>query len=135
MVIYILECPECGDHLKVSIGQAIYSDKLSWFRSCRCEQCGFSTEEDGFERDVELRNKILQSEGEFLLLVDNPENRSHALVESRQMLDITMSEVLQFRQIDSSCIASGTLVEMNWLCKRLKNNEIESHIISKEKSE
>lgn len=120
MTISIQECPKCGGKLKVSTGQSIQFGELVWFRSCRCESCNFATEEDGSERDDDIRNELLQTEGTSILQVDLPEDRSRALVETKQALGLGMSDIARLRQIDVGCVAAGTKVEMEWLRQRLE---------------
>lgn len=126
MTISIQECPTCGGKLKVSAGQAIRFGDLVWFRSCRCESCRFATEEDGSERDDDIRNHLLQAEGTSILYVDVPEDRSRALVETKQALGLEMSDIARLRQIDAGCVATGTKVEMEWLRQRLEAKGISS---------
>lgn len=56
-------CFECRGRMTITAGQVVCSGDLCWFRSYRCEDCGFALEEDGEGIDGEIHADLLKAEG------------------------------------------------------------------------
>lgn len=80
-----------------------------------------------------IRQKILQEEGEFEIVVENLKKQKQNVIKSlRQSLEISTTELYQkLKAISgkSGVIHKGTKVEMDWLASYLQSNGVESIII------
>lgn len=114
------ECFTCGGHMHVSAGQVASDARLRYFRSFRCESCGFQVEEDGSGIEPELHGLLLAKDGEFLLRVTLETD----VAQIRQLLEVDFQEVVALRTIHPQCVARGTKIEMEWLRQSLAALEI-----------
>jgi hypothetical protein len=63
-------CRDCGEEVKVRVGQFVFNKELLWHKSYACPHCKIQSEEDGIgtlpERE---RQAILAMEGTWSLIV------------------------------------------------------------------
>jgi ribosomal protein L7/L12 len=83
----------------------------------------------------EIRQKIIDEEGEWELIIDPAKlkNKAEALKVLRQALNLSIEEISKlFKNMPN--IISGTKIEIQWLRQLLSNKGIESSIERKVRS-
>lgn len=134
MVQIEYKCFECNNVIQANIYQSSIDWQLRWSSSYECPYCASINETDdiGFPPQA-IRQKIIDEEGEWQLRIDerSSSGKIKALKIIRQILNLSIKEASELIR-DYSKIAKGTKTEMNWLKKRLLENNIQSKVEKKE---
>ncbi len=83
----------CGGTEVFAFGQHLSGRELVWWGSTRCDACGSQTEFDDYgDLPDDLKQIMLQDEGEWELAVAPGENVVSAMKVVRERLDVSLSE-------------------------------------------
>ena len=109
-------CRKCGSHVDLSVNQIAVNGALRWGTSYRCGVCGNAVEVDGEgPPPAEIRQALLAIGGEWGLLLNDRAVATKALQILREMLSLSLSEVLAKKTLIPGVVARGTKVEMERL--------------------
>ncbi|MGL6337525.1 MAG: hypothetical protein ACRC80_00105 [Waterburya sp.] len=130
MVKVEYRCANCNKETKANIGQAIIDSQLKWYLSSICNHCYSAVEMDDFGiLSNEIRQQIINEEGEWKLIIDSAESKNKAKIIKilRQALNLSIQDASNFLKKFPD-ITSGTKVEMQWLGKLLFDENIKFSI-------
>ncbi len=123
-------CADCKKEMTANVGQSIIDLKLRWYLSCICKSCNTAIEMDdfGFPPD-EIRQKILNQEGEWKLKINSLElkNKAKIIKVLRYALNLSIKDTSKLLK-KFPYVANGTKVEMLWLKELLINQNIRASI-------
>ncbi|WP_252243961.1 MULTISPECIES: hypothetical protein [unclassified Clostridium] len=126
----ILKICSCGTTSLAEVGQSFINGKLRWYLSFRCPCCGKANEIDGMDDiPIEIRDAILQQEGEWGLVIEDSSKVSSVLKVLRRELNLSFNEIVRLKKSIPGIVLTGTKIEMERLREALSFNNINSSIL------
>lgn len=133
-MVKISKICSCGTTSLAEVGQSFISGRLKWYLSFRCPCCGKANEVDGMEDiPIEIRDAILQQEGEWGLVIEGSNKASSVLAILRRELNLSLNEIARLRKLIPGIVLTGTKTEMEKLKEVLSINNISTSILKLEK--
>lgn len=112
MAIIRTKC-DCGMPIEISVGDAIYDNKLRWYQSYRCNSCGKTLELDDFGKlPPEIESAIMGQEGSYELVLNDLNDRLKIIHLLKKMQYDNFSAFEQFKEKKSDVIIRGTKNEV-----------------------
>lgn len=125
MAEILLNCPKCGNKTTVRIGQVETSANLAWFRSWNCNNCGFTAEESGDEAPDDIREKLIEEGGTWILIIEKSLKKSSNLKLLKKALGLTIQDISRLQKDDSGKIIYGTKREIEFYQKQCREQGLE----------
>lgn len=123
----------CGATSLAETGQSFISGRLRWYLSFRCPCCGKANEVDGVDdTPIEIRDAILQQEGEWGLVIEDSNKASSVMAILRRELNLSLNEIARLRKSIPGIVLTGTKIEMERLKEILSFNNIPTSILKLE---
>lgn len=119
-VVLTSDCSSCSFPNEVRAGQSIHDDRIVWWKSYKCVNCGSRFEEDGKDQTPdEIRNAIFKNDGHWSFVLDDQPEESHQnlLKLLRNLLNLSLAETARIKRYVPGPIASGTRIEMERLIR------------------
>jgi hypothetical protein len=126
-------CDSCEHEIDVEIAQTIINGNLRWYKSYSCPFCGSTVEQDGegYPPD-EFRDKILESEGEWTLLLNTMNSEKARIMKVlRNTLNLSVAQVNQMLKQSPNSSITGTKIEMLWIKEKLNYADIQASVVKK----
>lgn len=125
------QCSECDSAASCYVIQLIFQGELRWDAECECETCGMSTHSGGTgEAPQDIRSALLTENGLATLLLPAGNPRPVKLLKVlREAIGGSYADIRSSARelVDSS--RKGTLVEMEFLAIRLREQRIEAEVV------
>lgn len=113
-------CNSCSRKMEYKSGQFNNSGSLVWHESSRCTKCGNAIEVDGHGIAPDrVRDRLIQMEGTWDLVVELPVDLPPILKSIRQLLGLSLHDTSRVKCLIPGPIITGTKTEMEWLQYRL----------------
>lgn len=123
---YSAECQDCGAELECWGVQVLVHGSLRWDTESRCPACGFAIADCGGDLPSELRGRLLSEQGPARLQVD-PSARNAAIMRVlRAELGVGLSEVKTLLREVLAGTHSGTMPEMEFLARKLRESGVDA---------
>ncbi len=112
MAILRIKC-HCGHNISASVGDKIYHNRLYWFQSYHCADCGETIEMDSDEQmPTEVKEAIIAEQGKYGLFVSNRKDRVKAEFVLKKMPYGDLFDFMPFLERKSEEIIRGTQNEV-----------------------
>lgn len=121
MAILRVKC-DCGKIVESNVGDRLCDNKLYWFQSYQCDNCGKIIELDGIEKiPIEIETAIMEQEGRCGLFLNNSKDRRKTEFLLRKQQNSILDKFELFIEKKSDEIAQGTKNEMLYIKNLLKS--------------
>ena len=122
MAVLRIKC-HCGQDVSASVGDKIYNNRLYWFQSYHCANCGETIEMDSdAQMPSEVKEAIVAKQGKYGLFVSNRKDRAKAEFILKKMPHGDLSDFKLFLERKTEEIIRGTqnevLIVENFLAQK-----------------
>jgi hypothetical protein len=125
-------CSRCGRDVTVHTVQRLHgNDQPTWSQGIHCGSCGAGLEADGRGMlPSPYCGQVLAERGTWhaALISDSPEDRMRAALALKAILELSTSEAFQLVKRTPRALFSGTEIDAEWVCRRLRLGGVKCRI-------
>ncbi|GEM_PF-3473761 len=114
-------CPNCGKQLQVTFGERPTEERLTWYISRHCGDCGYAEEADGYDQlPTEYRDLEIHQNNTWTLQVNSLGSKpAKGLQAIKSTLNLAYDTLAVLKQDLPTRLVSGTKAEMTFYKKRI----------------
>jgi hypothetical protein len=129
-------CSNCHLPVLMQVGQTIRNRKISWYGSYICSNCGNTEEQDDTGLpSPEIRDVILDEEGQYKLYTDDINTKAKILKVIKQSLNLKNADLTSILARLPGIFIEGTKTEMEWIQQLLGVENVNTNLIKPEQKE
>ncbi len=122
MAVLKIKC-DCGKNISSKVGNRIYNNKLYWFQSYSCDNCGKTIEMESDDKmPTDIKDAIIEEGGNYVLILKETKDRRKAEFLLKKMPNSSLLSLKPFLERECEEIIKGTrnevLIVKNYLAKR-----------------